>query len=249
MPTHGFTFSDTIAGYVHKPIRAERSFGLETSDGQQYRVHLASNAYARITQNLGESYIDCTSRMAELLDEGQFVYVYGIFYPEGDAGYFEAKSLVFPGDNPDRYRHEEPDWWVNQLNAIASSYMRWQFNHPQWDIDFKNYRTILHLAGAKKGDFLQETDTISRLVYGMASAYMLRVMISFLKRPRRERSIYGIICVFTTRMRIDLLVSWNTDVGGNGSRNYSPRSSVMTTIRFRCMNRYMHWLAPFRPIV
>ncbi len=173
MPTHGFTFSDTIAGYVHKAIRAERSFGLETSDGQQYMVHLASNAYARITQNLGESYIDCTSRMAELLDEGQFVYVYGIFYPEGDAGYFEAKSLVFPGDNPDRYRHEEPDWWVNQLNAIASSYMRWQFNHPEWDIDFKNYRTILHLAGAKKGDFLQETDTISRLVYGMASAYML----------------------------------------------------------------------------
>jgi mannose/cellobiose epimerase-like protein (N-acyl-D-glucosamine 2-epimerase family) len=80
---------------------------------------------------------------------------------------------VLPGESPDQYRHEEPGWWITQIQAIADSYMRWQFDYPNQPVDFANYRTILHLAGGKKGDFLQETDTISRLVYGLASAYLL----------------------------------------------------------------------------
>jgi hypothetical protein len=40
-------------------------------------------------------------------------------------------------------------------------------------VDYRIYRTILNLAGEKKGDRRQETDTISRLVYGFASAYLM----------------------------------------------------------------------------
>jgi uncharacterized protein YyaL (SSP411 family) len=40
---------------------------------------------------------------------------------------------------------------------------------------------MLHLAGAKKGDYLQETDTISRMVYGLASAFMLTGEDAFLE--------------------------------------------------------------------
>ena len=31
----------------------------------------------------------------------------------------------------------------------------------------------MHLGGTKRGDYLQETDTISRLVYGFATTYLL----------------------------------------------------------------------------
>jgi mannose/cellobiose epimerase-like protein (N-acyl-D-glucosamine 2-epimerase family) len=169
----GFTLSDTIAGYVRETNRGEKSFVLETSDGRRVSACLTENTFARIVQNLEEPYHDCTSRMAELLAPGQYVYAYGIFYPDGEEGSFEAKSLVFPGETPDAYRHEEPDWWIRQMHSIASRFLAWQFNHPKEEIDYANYRTILHLAGAKKGDYLQETDTVSRMVYGMASAYML----------------------------------------------------------------------------
>jgi mannose/cellobiose epimerase-like protein (N-acyl-D-glucosamine 2-epimerase family) len=168
-----FTMSDTIAGYCTGFNRAEKSFGLRTSDGREFQCFLTPAAFARISQNLEEPYNDATRRVSELLDEGQLVYAYGIFYPQGDSYKFEVKQLVFPGEKAGVYRHEESDWWVKQIRSIAGSYLKWQFGYPEQPIDWRNYRTFLHLGGEKKGDFLQETDTVSRLVYGFASAYLL----------------------------------------------------------------------------
>jgi len=167
-----FTFSDTIAGYVTEYNPDTKRFGLRTSDGRVFEASLTPATFARITQNLGEGYLDCTERLGELLAPGQMVYAYGVFFPESETT-FEAKALVFPGEAPGQYRHEEPDWWVRQARSIGDSYLKWQFNYPEQEIDYRHYRTFLHLAGAKQGDTLQETDTISRLVYGLASAYLL----------------------------------------------------------------------------
>ncbi|MCK6577724.1 MAG: AGE family epimerase/isomerase [Anaerolineae bacterium] len=167
-----FTFSDLIAGYVSHFNRTDRTVQLTTSDGRQYTGKLTDNVYARFSQNLGEGWPDATGRLGQLLVPGQLVYAYGIFYPE-DTNKFEIKNFVFPGDGPSVYRHEEPDWWIKQVDQIANSYLHWQFNWPNEPIDYRNYRTFLHLAGTKRGDFLQETDTISRLVYGFASAFMM----------------------------------------------------------------------------
>ena len=171
-----FTISDTIAGYVGSVDRAGQSFTLTTSGGVEYTAHLAPNLFARFAFNLDEPYADCTGRIGELLKPGQLVYAYGVFYPHGDETKFEAKSLVFPGDGVGIYRQEEPNWWVHQIRSIADSYLKWQFNYFEngGQIDYRDYRTYLHLAGGKnKEDFLQETDTISRLIYGMASAYLM----------------------------------------------------------------------------
>ncbi|WP_254151086.1 AGE family epimerase/isomerase [Candidatus Chloroploca mongolica] len=180
-----FSFADTISGYVTQFNRSEKSFTLKTSDGREFNVVLTPAAYGRIMQNLEESYMDCTGRFGSLLAPGQFLHVHGIFYPKGDSYTFEAKFLVFPGDNPTAYRQEEPDWWINQIRSIADSYVRWQFNYPNEAIDYRNYRTFLHLGGTKKGDFLQETDTISRMVYGLASAYMLTGQEHFLEAAEK----------------------------------------------------------------
>lgn len=169
-----FTISDTIAGYVTHTDRSQRCFSLKTSAGQEFHVYLTPTTFGRIAQNLGEGYTDATGRFAELLRPGQYVYVYGVFYPDATGSRFEGKQLVFPGESTGRFRHEEPNWWIQQIGSIADSYLKWQFGHPETPIDYRNYRTFLHLAGAKKqGDILQETDTISRLVYGMASAFLL----------------------------------------------------------------------------
>jgi mannose/cellobiose epimerase-like protein (N-acyl-D-glucosamine 2-epimerase family) len=168
-----FTFSDTIAGYVTGFNRAEKRFGLKTSDGREFQLYLTPSTYARISQNLEEGYIDATRRIGEMLAPGQFLFAYGVFYPEGAAPTFEVKSIIFPGEAAGQYRHEEQDWWIKQVRSIADSYLKWQFGYPEQPIDFREYRTFLHLGGGKKGDYLQETDTISRLVYGFASAYLM----------------------------------------------------------------------------
>ena len=185
MNNFDFTVSDTIQGYVSYFDRRERSVQLTTSDGRQYKGLLASNAYARIAENLEEPYADATGRLAELLQPGTLVYAHGMFYPEGDNTTFEIKWLVFVGNGPNIYRQDEQDWWIKQIHSIASSYMRWQFDYPNIPIDWRNYRTFLHLAGEKRGDFLQETDTISRLIYGLSSAFMLTGEDSFLEAAEK----------------------------------------------------------------
>jgi mannose/cellobiose epimerase-like protein (N-acyl-D-glucosamine 2-epimerase family) len=181
-----FSFSDTIGGYVGSYNSRESSFTVRTSDDREFTVFLNSNTYARYTYNLPESHQDATGEMARLLAlPRQFVYVYGTFYPAGEQGRFEAQWLVFPGRGPGVYRHEEPDWWINQSRSIGKSYLKWQFGHPGQEIDYRNYRTMLHLAGTKKGDFLQETDTISRMIYGLSVAYMMTGEEPFLEACER----------------------------------------------------------------
>lgn len=184
-----FTFSDTIAGYVSSFNSKDSFFTLRTSDDRELTVYLTPNTYAKFSFNLEEGYRDATGVMLSLLAlHRQFVYAYGTFYPgtNGD-GKFEAQSLVFPGSGPGVFRHEEPDWWINQSRSIGKSYLKWQFGYPGQEIDFRNYRTRLHLAGAKKGegDYLQETDTISRMVYGISTAYMMTGDEAFLEASEK----------------------------------------------------------------
>ena len=182
MERMSFSFSDTITGYVTDFNRSDKSFGIKTSDGREFQAYLTPTTFARIAQNLGEPYNDCTQRLGEMLKPGQHVFAYGIFYPQGEGHKFEVKFFVFPGDAPGKYRHEESDWWVKQVRSIASCYLKWQFGYPEKPIDYREYRTYLNLAGTKKSDdFLQETDTISRLVYGFASAYLMTGEDSFLE--------------------------------------------------------------------
>jgi mannose/cellobiose epimerase-like protein (N-acyl-D-glucosamine 2-epimerase family) len=181
-----FSFSDTITGYVTYFDSNEKSFGIKTSDEKEYKAFLTPTTYGKIAQNLEEPYNDCTARLEELLTPGQHVFVYGVFYPQKEGYRFDAKSLIFPGNAPSSYRHEEPDWWVKQVRSITDSYLKWQFDYPNNEIDFRNYRTFLHLAGGKKDDdFLQETDTVSRLVYGFASAYLMTGEDRFLEAAEK----------------------------------------------------------------
>lgn len=169
-----FTFSDLISGYVTSYDDSKGIICLETSDGRGYEAKLTGNTYAKQTHNLGEAWPDRTGELKKLLIPGQMVFIYGTFFPE-DRVKFEANYIIFAGDAKGEYRYaDEPGWWVTQIDQIAASYCKWQFNAPESSIDYHDYRTLISLTGGKKQeDYLQETDTISRMVYGMACAYML----------------------------------------------------------------------------
>jgi mannose/cellobiose epimerase-like protein (N-acyl-D-glucosamine 2-epimerase family) len=168
-----FTFSDLISGYVTSYDASTRTIELQTSDGRSYSAQFSANTYARQTQNLSEGWIDCGGKLEALLVPGQLLFLYGTFFPE-DTVKFEINYIVFAAEPDQDFRYTEPGWWITQIDSIAASYLKWQFDYPRQEIDYKNYRTLINLAGAKQEqDYLQETDTISRMIYGMASAYML----------------------------------------------------------------------------
>ena len=183
MSNMSFEFSDTIAGYVSKFDAQKKTFVLKTVDNREFQVKITSNSWARGPRNLEEGYCDMGSRMAKLPD-GQYLYAIGIFYPEKGGHVFEAKALVFPDGSPGVYRFEEPDWWVKQARSIADFYINAEFGSAD-NIDYHNYRTMLSLTGQRKPDHRQETDTISRMVYGEASAFLLTGEDRFLEAAEK----------------------------------------------------------------
>lgn len=169
-----FCLSDLIAGYVtdFDPDKGDSgTFNLRTSDGRNYEVALTSMTYAQLIRNLGEPYYDCTFQMKSMLTPDRYLFVYGIFYPDEGRNQFEAKQIVFVGRSTSEYMFEKPDWWVKQIQQLADFYLQSQFGDGE--IDYSKYRTNISLVGAKDGSTRQETDTISRLVYGFAVSYML----------------------------------------------------------------------------
>jgi mannose/cellobiose epimerase-like protein (N-acyl-D-glucosamine 2-epimerase family) len=168
-----FSFSDTIAGYVTGYNRDKDTFGLKTTDGRDFQVKFAVNTYGWIANNLNEPRTwTSPDQMRGLLVPGRYLFVYGIYYPEHGGVTYEAQFMVFPGRREDNYVFERQDWWIKQVAAVADFYLKAQFQGKP--IDYKDYRTTIRLTGEKEADnYRQETDTISRLVYGFASAYLM----------------------------------------------------------------------------
>jgi len=169
-----FTFSDTIAGYITGYDRESETFGLRTSDGREFKLKLKSNTYGWIANNLDEPRQWCNpDQIRAMLVPGRYMFNYGIYYPEGGEFNYEVQFVIFMAAKENAYGFELPDWWVKQIVSIGDFYIRAQFGEGQ-PIDYSEYRTIINLAGKKEADnYRQETDTISRLVYGMASCYLM----------------------------------------------------------------------------
>ncbi|MEA5619035.1 AGE family epimerase/isomerase [Cronbergia sp. UHCC 0137] len=177
-----FTFSDLIAGYVTEYDGNSDTFGLKTSDGREFQVKISPMAFAKVIQNFDEGYPDATAAMRAMLLPGRYLFTYGVFYPDSDR--FDAKQIVFAGRQRTDYVFEKQDWWVKQVNALGKFYLKAQFGEGEYD--YRNYRTTLNLSGIQSTtNFRQETDTISRLVYGFATAFMMTGNDSFLKAAER----------------------------------------------------------------
>ncbi|SRR5579883_315951 len=170
MSNLNFPFSDLIAGYVTHFDSENDICELATSDGRKFLLALSSMTYAKLIQNFDEPYPDATGAMRSMLVPGRYLFAYGIFYP--DSPKFEVKQIVFVGRTEKDYLFEKSHWWINQIHSLISFYLKSQFGNQE--IDYRNYRTTLNLAGVKaKDNFRQETDTISRMIYGCATAYMM----------------------------------------------------------------------------
>lgn len=182
MTTVQFPFSDTIAGYVTQFDAASDSFGLKTSDGREFKLALSPMTFAKLVQNLDEPYPDATGSMRSMLVPGRYLFAYGVFYPDSDT--FDCKQIVFVGRTDKDFVFERPSWWVEQVQSLADFYLKAQFGGGE--IDYREYRTSLTLSGEKLLDnFRQETDTISRLVYGFATAYLMTGHDRFLEAAEK----------------------------------------------------------------
>jgi mannose/cellobiose epimerase-like protein (N-acyl-D-glucosamine 2-epimerase family)/anti-anti-sigma regulatory factor len=172
-----FPFSDLIAGTIvavnfPEVFDSQGFITLETEDKRQFEVKVTYACYAEILRNLGEPF-QVAPNMSDILVVGRLIHAYGLFYPESDGLKFEAKHLLLFGLEKDKLRFEDQDWWIKQIQQLLNFYLEAEFNLSEGnEIDWLNYRTDLSSDG-KKLDGVQNLDTISRLIYGFATAYMM----------------------------------------------------------------------------
>ncbi|WP_405013579.1 AGE family epimerase/isomerase [Kitasatospora sp. NBC_01539] len=175
-PTARRTYSDTVAGYITAYEPVNDRFGLRTSDGREFTIHMDGFLGSEIVRNLGDDRRDTSGATRDMLAEGRYVFVHGLFHQWEGGERIEARQITFPEERRGAYVFEKPGWWVQQAAEIADFYLRGHF--PDGVYDWRNFRTKLTLSGTHTPEFAgqdirQETDTISRLVYGLATAFML----------------------------------------------------------------------------
>lgn len=205
-----FLFSDALAAENTPPkpiasVRFERVQGLVESvdaearivtlklvDGSAQKVRIAANAYIHSLQDL-----DGRQRMQDLsgmsaLQKGARVAVSGLEY--SDQPEIIAKEVTILGTSDNDLLFEQSDWWSSQARDEADFWIRAQFGEGEIG-DASTYRTVITKTGGKRPETinLQETATISRLIYGLSSTYILNGNPRVLKaatelvRYQRER--------------------------------------------------------------
>lgn len=176
-----FPFSDLIMGYVTGFDPQRDVVSLRTSDGRDFEATICLNTQAEILRNLGEPYQDATGSLRDMLTPQRLVFAYGAFMPQDEGTRFDLEHLTFLGRGTDEARFEERAWWVDQIRQLGDYYLHAEFGHeaPDW----RRYRTALTADGSElhEDTHRQECDTISRLVYGFASAYLLTGQDRFLE--------------------------------------------------------------------
>ena len=121
--------------------------------------------------------------------------------PRTAASTFEAKHLVFLGRSAGRVPLRGAGL-VGQADPPDRRLLPRAPSSATATIDYRNYRTTDHARGHQDGSATrQETDTISRLVYGFASAYLMTGEDASWKPPRRAPSTCATTCASSTPTR------------------------------------------------
>jgi mannose/cellobiose epimerase-like protein (N-acyl-D-glucosamine 2-epimerase family) len=103
------------------------------------------------------------------------VTVDGVSYIDGEGQRYEARAVHLLGSQPDAYVFEETHWWLSQLALMADRWLDLLFDRTRsYAIDdfSKLYSTNLNITGQPLSED-QECATLSRLIYGLSSAYLL----------------------------------------------------------------------------
>ena len=104
------------------------------------------------------------------MQPGRFLYAYGIFYPgEASGTAFEAKHIIVVRQGGRRVpASRRRTGGFGRSGKIADFYLESEFGDGRDEFDFRSTAPTCRCWAPRPQSTRQETDTISRLVYGFA---------------------------------------------------------------------------------
>jgi len=229
MPTaqilSGYNTQLPIIGEITGLDANARTLDVRTRSGNVFKVHARDSTWFDAVKNLDRldrrrprlCAEDASTPCWDNLRVGDIVAVEGIYSRQGEAECYDALAIHELVSHQGYYHFEHTIWWVSQINAMADRWLDNLFGEKSTYIidDFSAlYRTALNIEGLpveEQGD-KQEMATLSRLIYGLSSAYLMtgeerffqgaRAGVEYQREAFRSLSADGRFCFWLhARMR------------------------------------------------
>lgn len=192
-----FTLNTTLTGKVVNENQTENEFVIKCRSGDEFIVSVGRETQFRFVQNLDDVNRDRISTPEgfsgtpqQLIDKyiqpNQLVTLQGIYQENGDKKRFDARIVNLLQSADGKFLFEETHWWLTQISRFADTWLGYLFPNKQtYEIDdFALYQTNLNIIGLPVDDNIQECATLSRLIYGLSSAYLLTGCERYLSAAR-----------------------------------------------------------------
>ncbi len=210
----------SIIGVVEHINAAQATFDVQTRGGR-FTVHATDTTRLDPLRNLDdvERKRDRRDKADELQGEwkhcelagqifdGDLIAVRGVWHHHGDSERFDAVSIHLPYSSRGLLHFEHTHWWMHQLQVMAYKWLDDLFGDArsyQVDDFAALYRTNLNILGLPTDDDTQEMATLARLIYGLASTYLItgdercflaaRAGVRFQQQAFRSYSTDGRFC-------------------------------------------------------
>ena len=189
-----FIQQTTIAGIVTDIKPQKNSFTIQSRSQDKYDIRIKAETNFQVLKNLDNvdnnrfinpqnSPDNLGEKMAAYIFEDAFVIVEAIWQIENDQHLFDAVTVHLVENKDASFIFEKSHWWLNQISILADEWLDDLFGDRRQysEADFSElYSTNLNIIGLPTDNEIQEMATLSRLIFGFSSAYLLRGNVRYL---------------------------------------------------------------------
>ena len=173
----------TLTGYVTHIDVDKGSFKLKCRSENEFEIYIGPKTGVDVIKNLDNINRDrCptaggydSSQPSQVVKKyirlGRLVIAEGILQKDHDQERIDARTIHLLQNNEGDYLFENPHWWLSQISRMSDVWLNTLFGQTQ-TYEFSNYHTNLDILGIPTKSS-QECATLSRLIYGLSSAYLL----------------------------------------------------------------------------
>jgi putative intracellular protease/amidase/mannose/cellobiose epimerase-like protein (N-acyl-D-glucosamine 2-epimerase family) len=169
----------TVTGLVRDISPDGAWIGVRARSGDEFQAFMGPETQFSVLQNLDEQSNDPFRNDEErprdprnFLSPGQLVIVEGMLLEDDHRQRFDCRTVHVLYNSEGRLLFEAPHWWINQMEHLCDQIMGTMWRDGE-SFDYSLYRTNIGISGIPSTDGLQEIETLGRLVYGFATAYLL----------------------------------------------------------------------------
>lgn len=218
----------TVAGKVADISERYRRFTLRTRGGDSVEVNVGETTTFQVMSNVdgvprdrtadpGNNGDDAQRNIRRYLAKDSLIFVRGNNLEYKGRQRFDGRIVyILQPERGGRYGFEEPHWWIDQISRLADRWLDQLFsgerNYTSEDFA-RHYRSYLGQVGQATTETVQECATLSRLIYGLSSAYLLtgteryfdaaKAAVEFQRQAFRSLSHDGKYCFWAFGRRRD----------------------------------------------